>query len=71
MLQLQPSSVTRVINKTTMIMTVSATTAPDFVPQGPVRVGLDLSHHALAIFGGELSGDPFCGPRSPAGYCGA
>jgi hypothetical protein len=63
--------VTRVVSNTTMIMTVTSTSAPDFVPMGPVRIGHDLTHHAVAIFSGKLSGDAFCGTGSPSSYCGA
>jgi hypothetical protein len=63
--------VTQVINTTTMTITVTSTSAPDWLALGPVRVGYDRTHDAIAIFGGKLSGAPFCGNASPVGYCGA
>lgn len=63
--------VTEALNPTTVIVTVTSSSVPSAVPTGPVKVGHDLSHHALAAFSGSFSGLPFCGPGAPSGYCGA
>jgi hypothetical protein len=64
-------AVTQVLNPTTVIVTVTATTVPKIVPRGTFRMGHDVKHHALATFGNKLNGVPFCGAGSPTGYCGA
>jgi hypothetical protein len=63
--------ITEVLNPTTVIVTFASSTVPSAVPLGPVRLGHDLTHDAVAIFAGEFSGVPFCAPGAAAGYCGA
>jgi hypothetical protein len=64
--------VTEVLNPTTVFVTFASSTVTSAVPLGPVRLGHDLTHDAVAIFAGEFSGVPFCGPgAAAAGYCGA
>ncbi len=63
--------ITKVVNATTVIVTVASTTDPAAIPAGPVRLGHDLTHHAVALFAGDFNGVPFCSAESPSGYCGA
>ena len=60
-----------VVNPTTVTVTVTARTASSQVPLGPVRVGFDQGHDAIALFAGSWASAPFCGPSSPGSYCGA
>jgi len=64
-------TVTRVINSTTVMVTLTETTAPSQLAEGTYRLGHDLGHHALALFAGGWNQAPFCGPDAPSGYCGA
>lgn len=68
---LATATVTRVDNATTIELNVSSSTVPSAIPLGPVRMGLDTGHDAVALFAGQFSGLAFCGPRAPSGYCGA
>jgi hypothetical protein len=63
--------ITRVINATTVVVTVSSTSAPSLVSMGTFRLGHDLGRDALAPLAGGFRGIPFCGPGAPSGYCGA
>lgn len=63
--------VTGVSNPTTITADVTRTSTPETSPRGPVRIGYNLTEHAVAIFGGGFGGEPFCGKQSPPGYCGA
>jgi hypothetical protein len=63
--------VSQVINRTTVWVTLTSTTAPSELPRGTYRLGRDLQHGAVALFAGQWSQAPFCGPDAPSGYCGA
>ncbi|MFN2560023.1 MAG: hypothetical protein ABR571_01840 [Jatrophihabitans sp.] len=63
--------ITAVLNPTTVIVTVTSSTVTSAVPLAPIRLGHDLTHHAVAAFAGAFAGVPFCGPGAPSGYCGA
>ncbi len=62
--------ITQVINSTTVIVTITSSSAPSSLPLGAYRLGHDLGHHALALFSGSWPNAPFCGAGAPEGYCG-
>lgn len=63
--------VVNVLNATTVQVAVTSTSVPREFAIGTYRLGHDLGHDALAFLGGGFKGVAFCGPRAPAGWCGA
>lgn len=62
---------TQVVNPTTVMVAITASSAPSLVPIGSARLGFDQTHDAVALFTGDWANAPFCGTHSPSGYCGA
>lgn len=63
--------ISQIINANTVIVSVTSTSVPSTIPDGPMRLGHDLARHALAPLDGGFKGVPFCGPGAPSNYCGA
>lgn len=63
--------ISQVINANTVVVTVTSTSVPSTIANGPMRLGHDLAHHALAPLDGGFKGVPFCGSGAPTDYCGA
>ena len=55
--------ITRVISPTTVIVTIASTTDPAAIPAGPVRLGHDLGHHAVALLPASTAGFRSVEPR--------
>jgi hypothetical protein len=63
--------ITQVLNPTTVMVTITASTVPSTLAPGTYKMGRDLARAAVALFAGQFNGVPFCSSASPSGYCGA